>query len=192
MTDKGLEYTIFDTAAGWIGVLRSAEGLQRTTVPQPYWEEARRRLGGEWLKYAVWAPPSFADLTKRLWAYFSGQKTAFPDKLDLGDATPFQHEVGEKTRLIPYGETRSYSWVAEQIGRPGGARAVGQALARNPLPIIVPCHRVVARDGKLGGYSGGLGMKRYLLSLEASAKVGKGYPLPSSAQGGLGLNSLAR
>ncbi len=96
---------------------------------------------------------------------------SFPDELDLSTATPFQRQVWEKTRLIPYGETRSYSWVAEQIGKPGAARAVGQALGRNPLPIIIPCHRVVASDGKLCGFAGGLGMKRRLLSLEASAKV---------------------
>jgi len=106
---------------------------------------------------------------KRLRTYIAGQRATFPDELDLSPATAFQREVWQITRLIPYGETRSYSWVAEQLGQAGAVRAVGQALARNPLPIIIPCHRVVAKNGKLGGYSGGIEMKRYLLSLEASA-----------------------
>ena len=72
------------------------------------------------------------------------------------------------TRLIPYGETRSYIWLAEQLGKMGAVRAVGQALARNPLPIIIPCHRVVAKDGQLGGFTGGMEIKRQLLYLEAS------------------------
>jgi len=81
--------------------------------------------------------------------------------------------VWQLTRLIPYGETRSYTWVAEQLGKAGAVRAVGQALARNPLPIIVPCHRVVAKDGKLGGYSGGVEKKDYLLRLESSANINR-------------------
>ena len=75
------------------------------------------------------------------------------------------------TRLIPYGETRSYLWVAKQIGRPGAVRVVGQALGRNPLAIIVPCHRVIASDGGFGGFGGGVEMKRHLLWLEASADI---------------------
>jgi len=105
---------------------------------------------------------------ERLKVYFSGGKVSFPDELDLSGATSFQREVCEITRLIPYGETRTYLWVAEQIKRPRAARAVGQALGRNPLPIIVPCHRVIASDGGLGGFGGGVEMKSHLLRLEAS------------------------
>ncbi len=97
----------------------------------------------------------------------AGHKVAFPDALDLSAATSFQRQVWQITRLIPYGETRSYSWLAEQLGKAGAVRAVGQALGRNPLPIIIPCHRVVAKDGQLGGYTGGVEIKRYLLNLEA-------------------------
>ena len=107
---------------------------------------------------------------ERLKTYFSGYKVTFPDKLDLSGATPFQRKVWEITTIIPYGETRSYAWVAEQMGKSGAARAVGQALGTNPLPIIIPCHRVIASDGKLCGFGGGVERKRYLLSLEASAR----------------------
>ena len=170
MTGK-LKYITFDTDMGWVGILGSAKGLLRVTLPQPSVHEVRQLLGDS-VNYAIWSPHLFKDLMERLRIYFSGHRTTFPDELDLSLATPFQREVWEITRLIPYGDTRSYTWVAEQIKKPRAMRAVGQALGRNPLPIIVPCHRVVASDGKLGGYSDGVEMKRYLLYLEASANIG--------------------
>lgn len=163
-----LKYITFNTNMGWIGVLGSAKGLLRTTLPQRSAQEAHQLLGDS-INYATWSPRRFEGLMECLRAYFGGRKTTFPDRLDLSGATSFQREVWEITRLIPYGETRSYTWVAEQIKRPGAVRAVGQALARNPLPVIIPCHRVLNIDGKLGGYTGGVEMKRQLLFLEASA-----------------------
>ncbi len=164
-------YFTFTTAMGWVAVAGSVRGLLGLTLPQKSAQEADRLLG-EGLKRATWSPGRFEDVAQRLKAYFSGHRVAFADKLDLSSATPFQREVWRVTRLIPYAETRSYRWVAGQIGQPGAGRAVGQALARNPLPIIIPCHRVVASDGRLGGYSGGPGVKRYLLRLEASIVIG--------------------
>ena len=163
-----LRYITFNTSMGWMGVLDSAKGLLRTTLPQRSAQEAHQLLGVS-VNYATWSPRWFAGLMERLRSYFGGHKAAFPDRLDFSGATSFQREVWEVTRLIPYGETRSYAWVAEQIKRPGAVRAVGQALARNPLPVIVPCHRVLNIDGKLGGYTGGIEMKKQLLFLEASA-----------------------
>jgi len=164
---RELAYVIFDTDIGQMGILGSAKGLLGTTLPQRLTQEVRQLLGNR-INHAIWSPHVFKDLTKRLRIYLGGHKVTFPDKLELSRATTFQREVWEVTRLIPYGETRSYRWVAEQIGKPGAVRAVGQALARNPLPIIVPCHRIVTSNGKLGGYSGGLEMKKYLLYREAS------------------------
>jgi methylated-DNA-[protein]-cysteine S-methyltransferase len=166
---RELEYFTFNIEVGWVGILASANGLLATTLPQHSAEEARQRLGNS-VNQATWSPSPFADLVERLRFYFSGKKVSFPDELDLSGATPFQGEVWEISRLIPYGETRSYLWVAEQIKRPRAVRAVGQALGRNPLAIVVPCHRVLASDGRLGGFSGGLEMKQYLLHLEAKAK----------------------
>ena len=163
-----LKYITFNTSMGWMGILSSAKGLLRTTLPQRSVQEARQLLGDS-VNYAIWSPRLFEDLMERLRAYFSGHKAAFPDELDLLGATSFQREVWEVTRLIPYSETRSYTWVAQQIKRPMAVRAVGQALARNPLSVIVPCHRVLNIDGKLGGYAGGVEMKQHLLFLEASA-----------------------
>lgn len=172
MTEE-LKYITFDTDMGWMGILASARGLTHTTLPQPSAQEARQLLGNR-VNRATWSPHLFYNLTRRLKAYFSGHKAVFPDELDLSVASTFQHQVWQITRLIPYGKTRSYLWVAEQIGRPGAARAVGQALATNPLPVIIPCHRVTASSGKPGGYSGGVKMKRYLLNLEAPAAVSRG------------------
>jgi len=167
-----LEYITFNTRMGWVGILGSAKGLLRTTLPQPSAQEVRKLLG-EKVKHAARSPSLFDDLTERLRIYFGGGTADFPDKLNLKGATPFQRRVWAVTRLIPYGDTRSYKWVAEQMGKPGAARAVGQALSKNPLPIIIPCHRVVKADGKLGGFSDGLEMKRRLLNLENSAVTAK-------------------
>jgi methylated-DNA-[protein]-cysteine S-methyltransferase len=160
-----LEYNVFRVGVDWVGALASESGLLRLTLPRSSASEAHHLLGDE-IKQATLSPARFQELMQRLGAYFAGHKVDFPDRLDLSGATPFQREVWGKVRLIPYGETRSYAWVAEQVGKPKAVRAVGQALGRNPLPVIVPCHRVLARNGRLGGFSGGLEMKRFLLRLE--------------------------
>ena len=168
MTEQ-LAYTTFNTIMGWVGILGSSKGIRRITLPQPSAQDARRLLGKP-VDYAEPAPNLFQDLIERFQAYFTGDRIDFPDKLDLSGATPFQRQVWEVTKLIPHGDTRSYKWVAEQIGKSGASRAVGQALAKNPLPIIVPCHRVVNTDGRLGSFGGGLEMKRHFLHLEAQAQ----------------------
>ena len=162
-----MEYVIFNTDMGWIAILGSVRGLVSVTLPQKSAQEAFEALG-EAIKHATLSPDRFEDLIKRLQAYFGGYRVSFPDELDLSTATPFQLKVWQITRLIAYGEIRSYGWLAEKAGKPGAARAIGQALGRNPLPIIIPCHRVIGSNGKLGGFSGGLEMKRRLLHLEAA------------------------
>ncbi|MFC2005408.1 methylated-DNA--[protein]-cysteine S-methyltransferase [Chloroflexota bacterium] len=165
-----LEYITFNTDLGWVGILASAKGLLGTTLPQRSAEEAYQLLGNS-VNYATWSPHSFDNLMERLKVFFSGRKAIFPDKLDLSGATPFQCKVWEITKLIPYGATRSYLGLATQLKKRRAARAVGQALSRNPLPVIIPCHRVVASDGRLGGFSGGVEIKQHLLYLEASANI---------------------
>ena len=162
-----LSYITFATDSGWVGILSSARGVKRLTLPQPSAQGALELLGSS-LSHATRSPHQFEDLISRLRIYFDGCKVAFPDELDLSAATHFKRKVWRITRLIPYGKTRSYRWVAHKIGKPKAVRAVGQALARNPLPIIIPCHRVVTSDGRLGGYSGGVEMKKHLLHLEAA------------------------
>jgi methylated-DNA-[protein]-cysteine S-methyltransferase len=165
--DNGLHYTVFNTNQGWIACLGSSLGLKRTTLPQTTPQQAIEMLDGT-AEQAVWSPDSFTDIIPLLTEYFNGKQREFHCVLDFGRATPFQKQVWEATRSIPFGETRSYGWVAQQIGKPAAVRAVGQALGKNPLPIIVPCHRVIASDGSLCGFGGGLEMKRNLLRLEGS------------------------
>lgn len=108
---------------------------------------------------------AFDDLREQLAAYFAGTLREFTLPL-APRGTPFQLAVWNALRAIPYGTTRSYSDIAESIGKPAAVRAVGAANGANPLPIIVPCHRVIGKGGSLTGFGGGLKVKRYLLDLE--------------------------
>ena len=162
-----LAYTVFETDLGWVAVLGSAQGVRQTTLPCRSEVEAVGQLGDTG-NHALSDDAQFAGLVERLKDYFQGGSPAFPDPIDLAGATAFQRAVWETTRRIPYGGSRSYGEIAGQIGRPGAARAVGQALGKNPLAVIVPCHRVLASGGKLGGFGGGVEMKRHLLDMEAS------------------------
>lgn len=118
---------------------------------------------------AGWTPNDgvFADAVDQLNAYFAGELTDFDIELDMR-GTEFQQRVWKALLTIPYGETRSYGEIAEQVGAPGSARAVGLANGRNPIAIIVPCHRVIGASGSLTGYGGGLDRKKTLLELEKS------------------------
>lgn len=167
-TKSSLVYTVFDTDAGWIGLTASVEGCLRSIFPQRNRNLAQVSLGIP--DDAVFAPEHFHDWCLELQAYFAGERVVFSGKIDISGGTPFQQAVWKATAGISYGQTRSYAWIARQIGKPGAARAAGQALGSNPLPIIIPCHRVIASDGKLGGFGGGLEMKKFLLDLEAKNK----------------------
>lgn len=103
---------------------------------------------------------------EELTEYFAGNRTFFGVPVDLSRLAPFERAALDVAAQIPYGEVRSYKWIAERLGKPDAARAVGSAMAGNPVPLIVPCHRVVRTDGGLGGYSFGLVQKEALLSLE--------------------------
>jgi methylated-DNA-[protein]-cysteine S-methyltransferase len=115
-------------------------------------------------------PTALAPVAKQLRDYFESTRSEFDLPVDLERLTPFQMSVLQAARRIPPGNTRTYGQVAHAVGKPKASRAVGQALGRNPVPIVIPCHRVVASDGSLGGYSGGGGLesKRLLLTLEGA------------------------
>lgn len=117
------------------------------------------------------AAPTAGQVAEELEAYFAGGLTKFTVPLHTLRGSDFERAVWEQMKLIPYGETRSYGFVAGAVGEPGGAQAVGIACNRNPLPIIVPCHRIIGADGKLVGFGGGLKAKRMLLELEAKVKM---------------------
>ncbi len=107
-----------------------------------------------------------ARLAPQLRAYLSGKPVRFRFRLAPDTGTAFQRKVWRILLKIPRGQTRSYAWVARQIGRPKAVRAVANACGANPVPILIPCHRVIASDGSLGGFGGGLVMKKKLLALE--------------------------
>ncbi len=118
----------------------------------------------------------FIDSKNQIKAYFSGEIRKFEVPLNLS-GTPFQLKVWEALRTIPFGETRSYKQIAEQIGQPNAARAVGSANNKNPIPLIVPCHRVIGAGGNLIGFAHGLGIKEKLLDFE------KNNPAESNLRG---------
>ena len=164
-------YALFTTTLGWMGILFSSTGIRRITMPQQSPLEALDQMEiSDQYGEPDMSNATLRDLVRRLEGFFMGEKPSFSDALDL-EGTSFQKSVWEMVRSIPYGETRSYGWVAQQIGRPGAARAVGQAMRANPVSIIVPCHRVIGANGDLCGYggSGGVEIKRWLLDLESGS-----------------------
>lgn len=161
------------TPLGRCGVALTDQGIGRLTFPtEPFGHcEAWAR---RWYPAAsiVANPTRLARVEDELTAYFAGDLRQFTLPLDLR-GTPFQITVWRGLQLIPYGETRSYAQLAAAIGRPRSVRAVGAANGANPVPIIVPCHRVIGSSGKLVGYGGGLDLKERLLALErGSVPVG--------------------
>lgn len=118
----------------------------------------------------LWDAARVEPVARQLREYFSGERREFELPIDWSGMRPFQRRVLEATRTIPYGATRSYLDLARQVGRPRAARAVGRVEAGNPIPIIIPCHRVIGSDGKLRGYGGGEGVKtkEFLLELEGA------------------------
>lgn len=157
-------FAFIETPVGRLLTSADEAGLRRLTFadvaaePEGGWTEDSTR---------------FADLEQQLAAYFDGQLRMFTLKL-APEGTAFQRQVWEAVCGIPYGQQRTYADLARQLGKPTAARAVGAANARNPLPIVIPCHRVVGSQGELTGYLGGLETKRQLLRLEQTAKLDEG------------------
>ncbi len=162
------------TAWGWAGVAWTHVGLCGLKLPGD--AEAIRAALLVSYPQAKWSRvPEVYSLP--LVQYFAGQKVEFTFRLDFLGRGGFFADVWEAARGIPYGGVTTYGELAALAGRPGAARAVGSAMAANPLPIVVPCHRVVASGGKLGGYSGGIEWKMRLLALEGA------LPLPKALDG---------
>ncbi len=166
-----MDYAIFSTPMGWMVIAGSSEGIAHVVLPvcNPHLALKRvflqaKRSPGEMQKLT---PSRFGTLPERLIAFLQGEQISFPDRLDRRDWTGFRSRVWDATRLIPYGETRSYGWVAAIAGQPLACRAAGQALHHNPVPIIVPCHRVIGANGSLTGFGSGLATKQLLLSIES-------------------------
>lgn len=165
-----LFYTSFPTAIGDVYLVWGPKGLLLTdlspTSERSFLRAMKRRFSTSMVRDDI----SNEAIQIALQRYFGGQREVFKGiRLDLGGGTPFERSVWRVVRRIPYGQTRTYGDIARAIDRPTAARAVGRACGRNPLPPIIPCHRVLGFDGKLVGYSGrgGISMKKRLLEIEA-------------------------
>ena len=161
-----MPHAVIPTLAGHVGVACTAQGICALTLPQTTPQQVLALLPPS-DAHAAPAAPLPSDLAPRVQRYFAGDPASFDDlPLDLSSVPPFRRAVLEAVRRIPRGQVRSYSAIAAALGNPRAARAVGGAMARNPVCIIVPCHRVIASDGRLGGFGGGLPMKQRLLDME--------------------------
>ncbi|MDI6890571.1 MAG: methylated-DNA--[protein]-cysteine S-methyltransferase [Thermodesulfovibrionales bacterium] len=112
-------------------------------------------------------------IKKELKEYFEDGREEFTQKIGFTKGTEFDRKVWLALKEVPYGETRTYKWLAEKVGKPAAYRAVGRALSRNPIPILLPCHRIIESNGSIGGYSSGLDIKRRLLEIEYYIKLAK-------------------
>jgi methylated-DNA-[protein]-cysteine S-methyltransferase len=156
-----MDYRYLDTPIGRLLLAREGRDLRlinfqrgRLQRPDPHWHES---------------PDAFDDVVSQLTEYFAGRRQRF--ELPLApEGTPFQQRVWRELQDVPYGVTISYGQLAARIGQPTASRAVGLANGSNPLPIVIPCHRVIGADGRLTGYGGGLPIKERLLALERGAR----------------------
>ena len=160
-------YTIFQVEQGWMGLVGNEKGIERIYLPGLPKEELRKRIqrefpGGQEEESLLKGPK------RELVEYFEGSRYRFEMPLDLSRATPFQKKAYQVMLTIPFGEVRTYRWLAEKVGNPKAVRAAGSANARNRWPVVIPCHRIVGSDGRLTGFSapGGLALKEELLRLE--------------------------
>ncbi len=162
--------TAFRTPTGWVALAADRHALFASTLPHSSQRAALTACGSRLPSPAPVGTNALTRSARRLLErYFAGEHVSFDDlPFDDSSATPFQRCVWQLTRAIPYGSTRTYDSLARSAGHPHAARAIGQCMARNPLPIIVPCHRVVGTAGDLRGVGGGLAMKRALLEMEGA------------------------
>jgi methylated-DNA-[protein]-cysteine S-methyltransferase len=161
----------FLTALGWMAVRLDGHLVERVIFGYSSRAALRRALGAD-AKLIVEAGPRERRLVDRMIDYAAGGKVRFDDiAVRTAATTPFQRRVLAACRAIPFGQTRSYRDLARRAGAPGAARAVGSVMARNACPLIIPCHRVIASDGRIGGFSApqGVALKRRLLNMEAAA-----------------------
>lgn len=156
---EALRYTLVESPLGPVLVAGDAEGIRRINFQSG---NAPMKIPRDWERDDA----ALRDAIDQLRAYFAGRLRTFELRLAPG-GTPFQQSVWDQLLAIPYGETRTYGQLAKKLGNPTASRAVGAANGQNPLPIVVPCHRVIGSTGKLTGFYGGIHLKEFLLGLEA-------------------------
>jgi len=163
-----ISYAPVDSPFGTLHAATTKGGLVRVAFPEESIDAFLERLARQLSPRIVEAPASLDPVKRELDEYFAGRRRAFDLALDWSLIGPFGRRVLRMTAAIPYGGHLSYAEIAAEAGSPRGARAAGNALGANPIPIVIPCHRVLRSGGALGGYGGGLDRKRYLLELEGA------------------------
>ena len=162
-------YAVVDSPLGALTVAATRRGVVRVAYPRRSLDAVLGELAARVSPRILEAPARLDDVRRELDEYFDGRRRRFDLALDWSLSQGFFRSVLQATSRIRYGELRSYREVAERAGRPRAVRAAGNALGANPIPVVVPCHRVVRSGGALGGYTGGLERKEFLLRLEGSA-----------------------
>ena len=159
--------SMFEVNLGWVGLVGNEKGVERIYLPGLKKQELGERIREEFPD-SVETDSFLTDARKELTEYFEGRRSKFGMALDLSRATPFQRAAYRIMSEIRFGEVHSYRWLAEKMGNRAAVRAAGSANARNRWPVVIPCHRIVASDGRLTGFSapGGLELKARLLALE--------------------------
>ncbi len=166
--EKVVKYWIFRTKWGYFGIAGTKDSLLRTLLPQAKRVDIKRQILKTFPSARSEKKP-FKGVAKAVLEYFGGKKVDFRNaKVVLDSLSPFARKVLATCRTVGFGKVLSYSKLAKKAGQPKGARAAGTAMAKNPLPLIIPCHRVIRSDGKLGGFSapGGVNTKKKLIDLE--------------------------
>jgi methylated-DNA-[protein]-cysteine S-methyltransferase len=173
-------YCLFDTAIGACGVAWSRRGVTRLQLPERSRDATERRLRGRLALATAATPPApIRAAISLLERYFAGEQVDLSGiAVDLRGVSPFHSKIYAAARGLAWGETATYGELARQVGSRGAARAVGQAMGSNPAPVLIPCHRVLAAGGKIGGFSahGGTTTKQRLLALEG-LRIGHDTPL---------------
>jgi len=159
-------YDIIDTQFGWAGIIMNGNKISQFILPQSDKSEIEDIINKQNRNEELESGVVDTFIRDQISAYFDGIMTEFDLVVDYSGATDFEKQVWEVARKIPYGTTVSYMRLAELIGNKNACRAVGNALGRNPIPVIIPCHRILRSNGSLGGFSAGLPWKQILLDLE--------------------------
>ena len=160
---------VFESRWGWMGISETTKGIDAIVLPKASRQSVLSELQSsptELLDCQV--SSRLREAQAQLSDYLAGTRRSFDLSLDLSRGTSFQQKVWRILRRVSYGQLRSYRWMAVRVGGRQYARAVGNAVGANPMPIVIPCHRIVAEDASLGGFSGGLPTKRKLLTLEGT------------------------
>ena len=164
-----IHYSCLNPPFGPVFVAKTSKGICFVNLSKISEAKFKSLLIKKFRKKPIRDDEKLKSVINELLDYFNDNKVDFKSLLDLRVGTVFQRKIWNKISEIPYGELRSYKWIASEIGNINAVRAVGNAVGKNPVPPIIPCHRVIRTDGKLGGFSSGIPLKKWLLKLEKSS-----------------------